>query len=164
MPTLEPIKYEYKCLVCRENFKSHIPPEEAIYAWNVFHYRPRKGHVVIKCPHCYSMYYISKEMENQERFIDTFKLYRYLDKHILDKVKGYDKDLYDNMKMWFTGLKRCNKCKTLKRREYDFHYDHRTKDHLSYMCKSCANTDKNMDKINMILAEYDKVKGDNKNG
>jgi hypothetical protein len=162
MPTVDPIKHGYKCLVCREHFKSHIPPEDAIYMWNVFQYRPRTGHTVLRCPHCYSMYYIPTKLEHNERLIDTFKLYRYLDKHILDEDKGYDKDLYDQMIHWFTGLKRCSTCKKLKQRETDFNYEHRAKDHLSYICKSCRNKNKNAEKIDSILNKYDELKGGDK--
>ena len=162
MPTLEPIKHGYKCLVCREHFKSHIPTEKAIYMWNVFQYRPRKGNTVLRCPHCHSMYYMPTKQEHNERLTDTFKLYQYLDRYVLSKDKGYDKDLYDKMTHWFTGLKRCSSCKKLKDRESEFSYDHKSKDHLSYVCKSCRNKSKENDKINEILNKYEEIRGDNK--
>ena len=154
-PTLRQKDQKYKCLLCRKEFYSHVPEEDAIYMWNVLQYRPNNGKTVLRCPHCFSMYCIHEKVYHLERLDDTLKLFEYIRKHVLDKEKGYNEDLYDKMKMWFTGIKRCSKCKKLKARETDFTYLHKSSDHLSHICKECANKCKHNEKIDKILKEYE---------
>lgn len=160
METVAPRRYEYKCLLCRQKFKSHVPNDKAKYMWNVFQRGMGGGKRQIRCPHCMSMYYIPYQRKGKELYRDTYKLFKYLDKYILDKDKGYSKQFARHLKKCFFGLKRCKSCYKFKSRITDFSYDHKTEDHLSPICHICEQDEKKGKKMKKILERYRRDKNE----